>query len=751
MKKGLLSLLALALTVVGCQNYDDQFDELTSQITSLQSTVDGLTGVSTAITALQSTVAAISTAITSGNAANAAANAATAAGLAQVSQTLADLQASLGNVAQTGDLDAISSTLADVQADVRELLEANAVINQNVVINNSATLEYVETLIATDGPNVIVNGYVRINTTNLTDAEVTRANAIAAKLATILGNTGVSAPVGREALTATGDHALTFTNLAFVDGDYVVDGADQEDIALRTVSGHLGINHGGVADAINYSQITSVGGDVAIDPTDAATATSVDFSGTDISGSIHHGAGSALAFPGATTINLGAASFSSLTAAKAGSIVSAITAVATDLTINATKGGTIDFNALETITGDFELTGATTTTFHADALESVDELTVNSAGEAHFPALTDHEDIDITATTRAALTALVTSTDVIDLNNTPEVVLTNFVEAAHTLTWNIPVINLPNVNLEVAMSTTSTDVTVKSLDVIADVGAQVDRLVLIAQDADFTAGTDGVIDLTVTAATGADVDVTADDADLDHVSLDGTTINTIGANSTGIISVALANTSTNTINAAASVATVTLSGTMVAFTSDASTLAEFNNTATFLDKPGNSDTPITIHIHDSTILESIDLSSMEKVAIIDIQGNSALETVLAPTGATNLLTANAGASFTVKGNSLTASYTYAVAAFPGDGINPPVAYIEACIESPSIASFKDYVTAVLTTNSTVTLDLDYEISSNAGNTNFASDVADDTDKTHGAAGTIDTVAELSLFQATACD
>ena len=38
MKKGLLSLLALALTVVGCQNYDDQFEELTSQITSLQTT-----------------------------------------------------------------------------------------------------------------------------------------------------------------------------------------------------------------------------------------------------------------------------------------------------------------------------------------------------------------------------------------------------------------------------------------------------------------------------------------------------------------------------------------------------------------------------------------------------------------------------------------------------------------------------------------------------------------------------------------
>ena len=61
MKKGLLSLLALALTVVGCQNYDDQFDELTSQITSLQSTVDGLTSVSAAITSLQSTVTGLAT------------------------------------------------------------------------------------------------------------------------------------------------------------------------------------------------------------------------------------------------------------------------------------------------------------------------------------------------------------------------------------------------------------------------------------------------------------------------------------------------------------------------------------------------------------------------------------------------------------------------------------------------------------------------------------------------------------------
>ena len=761
MKKGLLSLLALALTVVGCQNYDDQFEELTSLIEDLQSDVDGLSGVSASITALQSTVAGITSAvqangsaIASGNSAAATANAATAASLATVSSTLADLAASLNGVATAADLNSISSTLADVQADVRELLEANAVINQNVVINNTATLDYAETLIATgdDDPNVIVNGYVRINTTSLSDAEVARVNAIAAKLATILGNTSVSAPVGREALTVTGDDAITFTHLAFVDGDYVVDGADQDDAALRTVSGHLGIDHGGVAAAINYSQITSVGGDVAIDASDAATATSIDFSGTDISGDIHHGAGSALTFPGAATIDLGAASFNELTAAKAGSIVSAQTAVATGLTIDAQKGGTIDMNSLETIGGSFSLTGATTTTFHADALETVTGgLTVVSAGEAHFPDLTSHGAIDITATTAAALTSLVTSTNSIDLNSTPAVILTNFVQAAHTLTWNIPVINLPNTNLEVAMSTTATNVTVKSLDVIADVGSTVDRLVLTGQDADFTGGTDGVIDLTVTAAAGADVDVTADDADLNHVSLDGTTINTIGANSTNIISVAFANTSTNTINAAASVATVTLSGTMVSFTSDATTLAELNNTATFLDKPGNTDTPINIHIHDSQ-LTSLDLSSMEKVAKVDIQDNTSLTSVLAPTGATNLLTANADANFVITGNSITATYTNAVAAFPGDGINPPTPYEETCIYSPSLATWKDYIAQVYTTNTTITYSFDIDTAT-AGLDNFAADSAagSDTERTHSFNGTIDTAAELAVISATPCD
>ena len=62
MKKGLLSLLAVALTVVGCQNYDDQFDELSDQITALSATVQGLSTVSDQITALTATVNGLATA-----------------------------------------------------------------------------------------------------------------------------------------------------------------------------------------------------------------------------------------------------------------------------------------------------------------------------------------------------------------------------------------------------------------------------------------------------------------------------------------------------------------------------------------------------------------------------------------------------------------------------------------------------------------------------------------------------------------
>ena len=182
MKKGLLSLLAVALTVVGCQNYDDQFDELSDQITALSATVQGLSTVADQITALQNTVNGLE--LTLG------------ADIATIKTAVDALSTALDDVATAADLATISSTLADVQADVKELLAANAVINQNITINNVATLEYVESLISTDAddPNVIVNGEITVSVddADFDDEHLARIAAVTNKFATSLKTVTIS-------------------------------------------------------------------------------------------------------------------------------------------------------------------------------------------------------------------------------------------------------------------------------------------------------------------------------------------------------------------------------------------------------------------------------------------------------------------------------------------------------------------------------------------------------------------------------
>ena len=246
MKKGLLSLLAVALTVVGCQNYDDQFDELSDQITALSATVQGLSTVADQITALQNTVNGLE--LTLGGE------------IASIKTAVEALTASLEDVATAADLATISSTLADVQADVKELLAANAVINQNITINNVATLEYVESLISTDAddPNVIVNGTVTVDVSTAAftggAAQIARIKAVTDKLATSLKTVTITN-------TYSPSTVLSFANLAFVDNDLVIDGntnladGDTGNDVLRTVTGDLTISN--ISGDIDLGLLTS--------------------------------------------------------------------------------------------------------------------------------------------------------------------------------------------------------------------------------------------------------------------------------------------------------------------------------------------------------------------------------------------------------------------------------------------------------------------------------------------------------------
>ena len=731
MKKGLLSLLALALTVVGCQNYDDQFAELTSLIEDLQTEVEGIPDVSQSIATLQSTVAAISSAVTSGNAANAAANQATVASLATVSQTLADLQACLGNVAQAGDLDAISSTLADVQADVRELLEANAVINQDITINNAATLEYVETLISTaaDDPNVIVNGKVLIDTRNLTDAEVTRASAVAAKLATILGD-----GAGDPGLEVISDSAVTFTNLAFIDDDYTVNGADQDDAALRTVSGNLSINHNGADAALDYSQITSVG-DVTIAATTASSATSVNFSGVDGGTMAILGqAAGVLNYPRAATVDLGTFDFGTIDAASASSINSDMSATTTNLIIEADVAGSVTFNSLEDATHTITVNASSTTNVFFNALDNATgaiDAATPKVNQFHIPAL---------AATGAALTvdagtinaaALATIGHATDFNSVGTAILSALTSVTAGLTIDEGPINLPNAAFSAALTTNATTVHVAAdtSGTLANVaGANVDFLTVGSQAVAVTdvPATLVTIDITASGDGGAthDFTVTNAAAALRGVTVNGFDVVTLGASGAGT-----------------GITTVTTGGTIRNFASvDNASLAELNIGHTWDDSYTDAQ---VVDVIGNTSLTGLNLASVARLEACTITGNTAMTSIMAPSGS-DPLTPGATTSFTISGNSLTATYTYAVAAVQ-DGINN-TPYVEATIEQASLESWKDYFEAIDDTN-TVNFSLDYDASSNAGNTNFASDVADDTANTATPtfAGTIDTDAELAII------
>ena len=375
MKKGLLSLLAVALTVVGCQNYDDQFDELSDQITALSNVVQGLSTVADQITALQNTVNGLE--LTLGGE------------ISSIKTAVEALSTALEDVATASDLATISSTLADVQADVKELLAANAVINQDITINNVATLEYVESLISTDAddPNVIVNGKITVSVDDddFDDEHLPRILAVTNKFATGLKEMSVTHTYSPTAIGP--GPILTFDNLAFVDSDLTISGSttladgDTSNDNLRTVSGGLFITN--IVGDLDLGLLTSAASitvptEVTALKMGAVNAGSIRTAGTE--------AGN-LSLPKATVVDGGKSKVVSVVANKATSID--ITAAAT-CTVQGDVAMTIDIEGTA-VTGLFSISGNTSGTTVVKAVgikTAVNTITTGDLAELHLTALT---------------------------------------------------------------------------------------------------------------------------------------------------------------------------------------------------------------------------------------------------------------------------------------------------------------------------------------------------------------------------
>ena len=139
MKKGLLTLLAASLVFVGCQNYDDQFDDLNAQISALKSQVDGLASLSGQVSSLSGTISGLQAGIAA--AASSSELSALSASLTSIQADVDAVQASLATAATASAVTALQAELDAIEADVDELLSTSNIYSTDVTVNSVSTLD----------------------------------------------------------------------------------------------------------------------------------------------------------------------------------------------------------------------------------------------------------------------------------------------------------------------------------------------------------------------------------------------------------------------------------------------------------------------------------------------------------------------------------------------------------------------------------------------------------------------------------
>ena len=588
MKKGLLTLLAATLTIVGCQDYDSQFKELTTLVTGLATDVAGLQTVSTDIANLRTTVDGLATSLD----------------VAGIQTDLDALEAALVGVADETDLTALAEALAALQQDVTELLAANAVINQSITINSEATLQYVESLIstATDDPSVIVNGSVTVESAfaNADASLTTRINAVTNKIATILGVDNGTGLV----LTHSASSTVNFNALSFIDKNMEITGGAFGHDVLTTITGSIDETHTG---AFDYPLLTSAATiTIGTDHSSVVLPTSATIGAISTTGS----ATGELWLKKATTVSTGKALVSSLTAPKATAVtIGTKAAQAGNVAIATTENAVINLTSTS-LAGNLTVTGgASQTTFFGSSLTYVGgTTTVGDYAEAHFTKVTQFGGntaigaavLDLSALTSNASGTLVfsraTTVDTQKLVVSSNVTYTA-ATTAHFASTNQASMTLPAVTtLKVFKQGVKTDLDVSGYTTMTDFtigGAQ--------GSAPF------ITKVTNTVAIGgaALVNATILDGDYDVVTVTGAALRSL---TTG------GEIRSFTLNAATGLTAVTMDHDHISG-SDAASLVVTGNTALTALAPSALTYIGNVTITGNTLMTSLDLSSFDTIPL----------------------------------------------------------------------------------------------------------------------------------------
>ena len=244
MKKGLLSILAASLLVVGCQDYDDQFSSLESQISALATTVAGLSQVQSDLASLAGTVGSLATTV---NGLGDQIDTAVSSGLADIQADIDAIETAVADVASSEEVTTLSSAVSDAQDDLDELLANSSVFNNSIVIGSQQTAD----VYAAMGSSInIVNGDVTITVTEAMDQTVVQT--VVDNILNITGDLTYTAAASTIAET-------TFNNLAGVSSITAKQAGGYEFKALTSAS-NITLNNDfkSTVDIIHFGNLTTV-------------------------------------------------------------------------------------------------------------------------------------------------------------------------------------------------------------------------------------------------------------------------------------------------------------------------------------------------------------------------------------------------------------------------------------------------------------------------------------------------------------
>jgi uncharacterized protein YaiE (UPF0345 family) len=253
-----------------CTNYDDQFDDLNSQLTTLKSQIEGFSSLSSGLTSLTGTVSALSAAV---NALPKTATPATdisglQAGLTALAATVAELKTSLATAATTADVAALTASLTKVQTDLAELLASNNIYtpaSPGLVVATQAQLTFATAL----GDKVkIINGSVNVTQT---------ASMNATELATLMAKITSVTEEARFTANATGITPVAgFTSLLGA-GNVTLDVSGPISLPVLATAAVVNVTNNAMTTSFSAPKLTSVTSFTG-DALALSKATSIDLS-----------------------------------------------------------------------------------------------------------------------------------------------------------------------------------------------------------------------------------------------------------------------------------------------------------------------------------------------------------------------------------------------------------------------------------------------------------------------------------------